>query len=83
MYILNHQTSTIKWQLSWNDILGFQGWKNIVIGNSFYLEIGKFRQKKELYLEQVEQGEYGGKNSPYPLKTQIVLITQISCNSIS
>ena len=69
--------------VSWNDILGFQGWRNIVIGNSFYLEIGKFRQKKELYLEQVEQGEYGGKNSTHPLRTQIVLTKQISWNSIS
>ena len=36
-----------------------------------------------MYLEYVEQGAYGGKNTTFPLRTQTVFIPQISCNDIS
>ena len=66
-----------KHQLSWNDQLGFQDRINIVIGDLENLD------KKEFYLAYVEQGEYGGKNTTFPLRAQTVFIPQISCNDIS
>ena len=65
------------YQLSWNDQLDFQGRINFVLGDLENLD------KKELYLEYVEQGAYGGKNTTFPLRTQTVLIPQIICNDIS